>query len=147
MSDFKAIATVTIVLRNLLTEVVDDLKDVLAGVGISTKPPYATGNLSPNRLNIFLYQISYNNAFENMDKPTRNFNGHIIKTPQLGIDLNYLLTVFSENNDELKGQLILASAMRIINENPVLTKREIQSIVDSNSEPLIVQSDLAEQIE
>jgi hypothetical protein len=142
MSNFRAIATVTAAITDILTGVRNDVESA----EITTKPPSALESPEKDGLNLFLYYVTPNNGYENLDLPTRNLSGQIIATPQLALNLHYLLTAYALNNDDLKAQLILASAMRILYENPVLTREMIRKIV-SQPDTMITGSDLADQVE
>ena len=58
-----------------------------------------------------------------MDLPTRNFSSELVKSPKLALNLHYLLTAYSEDNDELNAHQILASAMTILNDYPIRNQR------------------------
>ncbi len=142
MSNFQAIATVTATIAYLLGGV---QKDVPA-VAVTTKPPDVVVGAAPYAgLNIFLYQVNLNSGYRNLDQPARSSSGDLVKRPRLALNLHYLITATGDGNDDLQAHQILASAMRILHENPVLTSDTIQNTVIAN--PEISGSDLAEQIE
>ena len=148
MSNFQAIATVTATLVYLLNREVP--VDVPAT--ITAKPPDVIVDAPPySGLNIFLYQVNLNQGFANLDQPARNSSGALVKRPRLALNLEYLLTATGDGNDDIQAHQILASAMRILNENPVLTSTLIQSAVSSTPEiqggGSVPPSDLAYQIE
>jgi hypothetical protein len=148
MSNFQAIATVTATLVYLLNQEVP--VDVPAT--ITAKPPDVIVDGPPySGLNIFLYQVNLNQGFINRDQPARDSSGALVKRPRLALNLEYLLTATGDGNDDIQAHQILASAMRILNENPVLTSTLIQSAVSSTPEiqggGSIPPSDLAYQIE
>jgi hypothetical protein len=144
MSNYFAIATVTAAISYLL----EGIKTDVPGTEISVKPPDAIADPTnlKNRLNIFLYQVNPNVGYSNVDLPTRNFNGELVKSPKLALNLHYLLTAYSYDNDELFVQQILARAMTILNENPILTRKTIRDAIDAQ-ENKIGKSDLADQVE
>ena len=140
MSNFLGIATVTATISNLLEEVQSDV----LGTKITSKPlDVINSEPAANRLNLFLYQISYNPAYKNDSLPTRNHNGDLIANPSVALDLHYLITAYGLDNDDLLAQQILGSAIRIINENPILTKDIINDTI--KTEEKIKFSDLANQ--
>lgn len=110
-----------------------------------TSQPLDTITFNSDGINLFLYQVTLNSGFNNLDLPTRNNGGEIVKNPVLGLNLHYLLTAYGSGNDELKTQRILASAMRVIHENPVITRQSISDTV--NNEPGFAASDLLNQVE
>jgi hypothetical protein len=148
MSDFRAIATVTAVIRDLLQGVKSDIDNV----SIKAVPPDTLKSLTEDTLNLYLYQVTPNAAYRNVDLPTRTQDGKtIIAKPQLALDLHYLLTSYAAHNDELKAQLMLASAMTILHDNAVIPRSKIAETVDnqnSNVEnDLVKKSNLADQVE
>lgn len=148
MSDFRAIATVTAVIRDLLQDVKGDIDNI----AIKAVSPDTLKSLTEDTLNLYLYQVTPNTAYRNVDLPTRTQDGKtIIAKPQLALDLHYLLTSYAAHNDELKAQLMLASAMTILHDNAVIPRTKIAATVDnqnSNVEnDLVKKSNLADQVE
>lgn len=143
MSNYRAIATVTATLRHLLQQVEDDVE----GVSIIAKPPDVAGAQLDGdaALNIFLYQIMHNEGYKNMDLPLRGKDGKLIRKSVLGLNLNYLITAYTKDNDFLKAQQILASAMRTLHENAILNSDMIRETEMELTEGW--NSGLAEQIE
>lgn len=141
MSNDFAIATVTATLSYLLER---------GGTTVDTLPPdRQTGNNA--RLNLFLYQVTPNVGYRNMDLPARSYTGDLVSKQKVGLDLYYLLTAYGENNNELSAQRILAEAVRVLHESPVLTRELIKKARDeavtNNLLSGIGNSDLAEQLE
>ena len=156
MSNYLAIGAVTSVLAFILErEIQEELGDdslkvtVKAPHNISTQQSEA--GLNNAGLNIFLYQISLNNGYVNYDLPRHDSRGRLISKPLVGLDLHYLLTPFSVENDEIVIQQILGSTIRILHENPILTKEMIKeafaAVKESNEGSKIPNSDIAEQSE
>jgi len=151
LSNYLAISAVTAVLKYILErELPEELDE--SSLRITIKPPHLLNTLVDlSGLNIFLYQISLNSGYINQDQPRRDTRGRLISSPLVGVDLHYLLTPFSSDNNELLNQQILASAMRILQENPVLTREIIgeafESIRQINHSDPILKSDIASQRE
>lgn len=142
MSNFLAISTVTATINHLLEEIQTDIP----GVKIHNKPPdVINSEPSANKLNLFLYHISYNAALNSEFLPTRNSSGDLISSPKIAINLHYLLTAYGTDNDDLLSQQILGSAIRIINENPILTKDIISDAIKSQEK--VQFSDLLNDIQ
>jgi len=158
MSNYLAIAAVTASIKFLLGEVREVTNETIDITSISpnkldTPQPSLTGQY---RLNIFLYNVSLNPGFRNSMHPLRNSTGDLVNNPQIGLDLYYLLSVYSKDAEDhsLIAQRILASAMRILNENPILTSDIINkgaSIylkdIPDGAEGQKILSDLADQKE
>lgn len=142
MTNFQAIATVTATIAYLMDGVLTDVP----AAAITTKPPDVIVNGPPVAgLNIFLYQVNLNQSFRNLDQPARNSSGTLIKRPRLALNLEYLLTATGDGNDDIQAHQILASAMRILNENPLLSSTTIEQAIAATSE--VSGSDLPYQIE
>ena len=120
MSDEFAIAAVTATMSYLLDSY---------GVAVSTRPPDSQSDTGA-RINIFLYQVAPNTGYRNKDLPARNFAGELVRKQQLGLDLHYLLTAYGNNDDELSAQLTLAEALRVLHENPILTRDLVTEAVN-----------------
>jgi Pvc16 N-terminal domain len=144
MSTFKAIAAVTASLRTLLSDV---SKDVVGCIVISRPPGKIVVNQNERLLNIYLYQVKTNPAFGNFDLPQRNSNGMLLNRPTVAINLHYILTAYTDDNEDIISQQILGSAMRILEERPVLTPELIRAAIQSNPQDELADSDLADQVE
>ncbi len=138
MSDSFAIAAVTATISYILKQE--------GGITVSRKPP-DTSTGSDARLNIFLYQVTPNLGYFNADSPARNYSGELVRKQQLGLDLHYLLTAYGKNDDDLSAQKTLADTMRILHENPILSRQLIKAAKNDSQFTDIESSDLDEQIE
>ncbi len=160
MSNALAIAGVSAVLKDLLDSGMIDhqVTDTLgAGVLVSSLAPDVVpieGDGAVPRLNLFLYQVTPNAAWRNVDLPSRNANGHRVSNPPLALDLHYLLTAYGFA--ELQAEVLLGYGMQLLHENPVLSRAAIRtalnpSPVSGASLPSVYQAlrsaDLAEQVE
>ena len=130
MSNYLAIATVTAVLRYILGDV--SKEPGIGNVRITTTLPHLIAtNQNDDGLNIYLYKVAPNVGYSNFDLPTRNYNGDLVKRPVLALNLQYLITGFTGDNDDIHVQQLLASGMRILNEHSVLTRTTINSAMQA----------------
>ena len=145
MSNPLAIAAVTATFSQLLGRVTED--PTLSGAGVSTRPlDLARVPADTNRqLNLFLYQVSPDTAWRNMDTPFRNAGGELSNRPVLALDLHYLLTAYGQNDDDLDAQHLLAHAMSLVHDEAIFTRDQIRAALIA--QPAIALSDLADQIE
>ena len=147
MSNYHAIATVTATLRTLLLESLTIPH--LSGIKITSKPLDVLEHDGPElRLNIFLYQVTQNSAYQNFDSPTRNASGELAKPPLLALNLYYLFTPSNIDTDELqeiRSQQILSKVMMTLHENPVLTRKKI--LETRMLSPKIPDKDLDDHLE
>jgi hypothetical protein len=158
MSNALAIASVTAVLKDLLNNGVIDhkLSGVVGEVKVSALPPdrvLIEGQPETSQLNLFLYHVTPNPGWRNVELPSRNGNGERTSNPPLGLDLHYLLTAYGAN--ELHAEILLGYALQLLHETPVLTRDAIRrSLAPPNQgtglpAPLdtLATSELADQVE
>lgn len=142
MGNFLAFASVTSTICYILEEVNRDI----GGIKISTKPLDAIDTQNPaNGLNVFLYLVSPTSSVDAVETLVRDNRGYPMNNPILSLDLHYIITATSSDNDDLVAQKILASAMRILNNHPVLLRDLIRKAIRSKEG--LESSDLADQID
>lgn len=138
MSNQLAIAAVTATLRSLLVR----------GVGIQevTARPLdnARRSTSGNQLNLFLYQVLPDAAFRNRDMPRQTKPGET-GNPPLPLMLYYLLTAYSDDEDDTNAHRLLGEAMGVLHDHPLLGAAEIKNATSPIAD--LKASDLHEQIE
>jgi hypothetical protein len=135
MSDSRAIAMITGALRNLLDK---GLAGELGSGNVTTKPPDKArdGNEGPNQVNIFLYQVAINPSWRNTDIPYQRSSERNTEMPHQGsadpraqpplaLDLYYIITAYSQGNDEITSHRLLGRAMGILYDHPMLSADEI----------------------
>jgi hypothetical protein len=151
MSDSFSIAMVTSALCYILNK---------EGIKVSAKSPDSMAD-ADNQVNIYLYQVTPNLGYRNMDLPARGYSGNVVTKQQLGLDLHYLVTAYSEKDkDEFAAHKLLGEVTRLLHENPLLTRDMLQELIDeadtnpgnlpqnlSSVAQDIATSDLAEQVE
>lgn len=139
MSNALSVAAVTGSLKTLLF---DGLESELASGSVTTKPPdKARGeNDTTNQVNIFLYHVTHDAAWFNMNMPNQvrpNEAGH----PPLPLVLYYLITAYGLDDDAENpiSHRLLGTAMRVLHDHPLLGADEIKAALPD--------SDLGDQIE
>ncbi|MBA3946488.1 MAG: DUF4255 domain-containing protein [Herpetosiphonaceae bacterium] len=147
MSNALAIAAVTATLQKLLKQGFDADPD-LQGTDVTMQPPdkARNGNATANQLNLFLYHMTLDGAWRNMDMPGRTKPSEIGQPP-LPLNLYYLITAYGGNDDKPTplSHLLLGQAMRILHDHPVLDRDDIKQSLDGNN--LQAQVDLQDQVE
>ena len=108
-------------------------------------PDSGAAGLADPGVNIFLYQVSANAAWRNEDLPTRNSEGGRVQRSRVGIDLHYLFTFYGADA-QFVPQLMLATVIRELHANPVLTRTQIELAVAANVATLM-GSNLAAEVE
>jgi hypothetical protein len=145
MSNFRAIATVTATLR--LERVLAAAQAAVSGADVTTIRPDSTGTSdSRARVNLFLYQVTPNAAWRNMDVPTRNDRGDLTQRPRVALDLHYLMSFYGDDS-RLEPQRMLGNVALELHAKPVLTRKMIQDTLANNEYDYLVESNLADEIE
>lgn len=134
MSNALAIASVTAVLKNLLTNgLVDrDPTVTLGDFSVTTLPPDRIKLDLPSeagQLNLFLYLATPNSAWRNTLLPSRSAAGERLTNPPLALDLHYLLTAYGTEN--LSAEILLGYAMQVLHETPILSREAICTALSS----------------
>lgn len=145
MSNFRAIATVTATLQRVLQ---DAIYSDVAGSTVSTLKPTeaASAALPASRVNVYLYSATQNPHRSNLDLPTRRPDGGLAQRPQVALDLNYLLSFYGDDAT-LEPQRLLGSVVAFLHSQPLITRPQIEAVVQDASKPFLAQSDLANQPE
>jgi hypothetical protein len=164
MSNALAIAAVTAVLKDLLDNAVIDHSLSAAVGGPVTVTALSPGQIKPNeegvvnrQLNLFLYHVSPNTGWSNVNLPSRDSRGNRVTNPPLALDLYYLLTAYGQ--EDFEAEILLGYAMQRFHETPVLTRDSIRTALAQPGGPVsgtgilpsalgaLSASDLAEQVE
>jgi len=103
----------------------------------------------PNRLNLFLFQVSPNSAWRNEVLATRDTRGDRVANTPLAIDLHYLLTAYG--TDDFSADFLLGIGMQALHETPGLGRDAIRNLLQGAAIPKpfdkLTAGDLAEQFE
>jgi hypothetical protein len=142
MSNYLAIANVTAALYQILTTPVQSA--VPGAVVRFRRPDRTSGQEGTPHVNVYLYQVTPNAAFRNIDLATRRADGTLVKQPVAALDLHYLFT-FHGSDDQLEPQLMLGAVAIALEAQPLLSPQNIQSATTSFS--FLSTSDLSNQVE
>jgi hypothetical protein len=138
MSNSLAIAAVTATLRGL----------IIRGTGITdvTARPLdnARRSATGNQINLFLYQVLPDAAWRNRDMPRQLKPGET-GNPPLPLTLYYLITAYSDDEDDTNAHRLLGQAMSVLHDRPLLGADEIRNA--TTPIPDLSGSDLHNQIE
>jgi hypothetical protein len=141
VSNSLALAAATTALRNLLLAQIPALDGELADLEVTTQPlDLARKNITKAQLNLFLYLVTFNSAWRNMDLPRQVRPGEMAPPP-LALNLHFLVTAYGrgEVDTDALSQRVLAASMSVLHDHPLLSATEIRSALADN--------DLADQIE
>ncbi len=126
MSNALAIAAVTEALVNRLTDHLGAAQ--VNNAQVTNVTPDQPTSLPAAGINVFLYQVSPNNAMRNADLPTRSADGTtFLRKPQAALDLHYLLTFYG-NDSFLEQQRLLGAATLALHANPTLARTDIHPV-------------------
>lgn len=160
MSNALAIASVSAVLKDLLNNAAIDhqLSSAVGNVTVSALPPdrvLVDGTTETSRINLFMYQVTQNQGWRNVDLPSRDASGQRTDNPPLGLDLHYLISAYGAS--ELHAEILLGYALQLLHETPILTRDAIRRTLAPASPvtgsilpaPLdtLTASELADQVE
>ncbi len=141
MSNALAIAATTATLRNLLLSKVPLLLEGPLNLSVTTSPPDVAGDdLTGLTINLFLYHVVQNAGLRNMDMPRQVRPGESA-SPPLSLNLQYLLTVYSDDSSDANADShrALGAAMSVLHDHPLLGAQELHDALAGN--------DLEHQIE
>jgi hypothetical protein len=124
MSNYLAIATVTAALQHVLQGPVGTAVNG-AHVGFSRPDGKDAGEKRP-LVNVYLYRVTPNAAYRNVDLPTRRGDGTLVKTPLTALDLHYLFT-FRGSDEKLEPQRMLGAVASTLDAQPLLSAQSIQA--------------------
>ena len=124
MSSALAIASVTAVLRNLLDNgMIDDtVVNTVGNVVVTARAPdlIALDQNATSQLNLFLYQVTPNQGWNNVGLPARDAAGERLTNPPLALDLHYFLTAYGAR--DLHAEILLGYAMQVLHQTPLLSR-------------------------
>jgi hypothetical protein len=130
MSSALAIAGVTAVLRSMLESWLND-QNANAALGGANAEVTAvapdtielTGADARPRLNLYMYQVTSNSGWRNVDLPTTDDRGARSTNPPLALDLRYLLTAYGAR--EFDAEVLLGYGMQLLHMVPVPSREQI----------------------
>ena len=154
MSNALGIAAVTAVIKDRIHNgyIAAKLSDIMGDITISALPPdkSVNGDTDQNTLNIFLYMVTPNKGWQNIDYPSRNSLGERVNNPPLALDLYYLLMAYGLK--DFYAEILLGNAMQILHDTPVFGREIIRKALSPSPPPQnfptqLIDSNLAEQLE
>jgi hypothetical protein len=160
VSSALAVASVSFVLVDLLNNGLID-RDIGSSLGEVIVTALAPDRVDEQRntrsaLNLFLYNVTQNEAWRNVNYPSRNAAGALINNPPLALNLHYLLTAYGA--EQFHAEILLGYGMQLLHETPVLPRAAIRRSLAAPTEvnaggglPAamlnLYTSDLADQVE
>jgi len=158
MTNGLGIAAVSAALRNMLQGAVtrhklEELLDV--DINVSALPPDRVrppSGAESSQLNLFLYRVSPNCGWSNLNLPTRDGSGqHRLNRMPLPLNLHFLLTAYCAA--DLHAEVLLGVAMQWLHTRPVLSRESLRKALVPSSTPVTALEEaleatgLADQVE
>jgi hypothetical protein len=132
MSNPWAIAAVTAVLRHALRQQLDAAATggIIHEADVVALPPdrIEIGPGQPSRLNLFLYEITNNEALSNDRLPLRSGDRTPVNIPHLALRLRYLLSACG--SADFENEILLAHGIQTFNKTPIFSRQTIRAILD-----------------
>ncbi len=154
MSTAFAIGAVSAVLRQLLDDGLRESQlSFLGSYAVTVLPPDLLVSSSDETpwLNLYLYQVTPNLGWRNVDLPARAPGGYRLSNPPLALDLHYLLSA-SSSKRACQAEILLGCGMQVLHEAACLSREYSASVLppatanDSVNDALS-RAGLAEQVE
>lgn len=131
MSNHLAVATVTAALGQIAHTAA---QGAVGGVALRIGRPSApAAGTTERKLHVYLYQVTPNAALRNVDLPTRDSDGRLVRRPQAALDLHYLLTFYGDDQT-LEPDRMLGAVARDLHARPLLTAQLIRDVVGGRAE-------------
>jgi len=128
MSNSLAIAAVTATLRSMLQAAIQPLSP---GAQVTARPlDRAREGMTVDSVNLFLYNTGVDAAWRNADMP--GVNPGELAAPPLALILSYLVTSYSQTDDDVVSHRLLGGAMSMLNDHPVLDPAAIAAALSGN---------------
>ncbi len=144
MSNHLSIATVTATLARIVQAGVKAATG--AAPTVTTLRPVAGGGIPEVGVNIFLYHAVPNTAINNADLNLRRPKGELVRRWQVGLDLNYLLTFYGDE-ERLEPERLMGCAVKTLCDYPFLTATHFRQTINDPLFGYLADSTLPEQVE
>lgn len=144
MSNYLAIATVTAALQKMLQATVQIDID---GARVTTVQPSRLGSGTPEKgVNLYLYQTTYNSVWKNSSDVRMRNRYEVGKRNITALDLHYMLSFYG-NDAQLEPQRLLGSVIKILSDQPTLSKDILEETLADPTFSYLRESNLNEQVE
>lgn len=155
MSNTLAIAAVTTTMRHVLHEALGGPEPgAVGGADVTTLRPEQLADADSvddgdAGLNVYLYRVTPNHAWNLTDLPTRGRDGSLSRRPVAAFDLHYLVTAYGDDS-VLEPQRLLARGALALAATPVFTRSVVAAALAKyavDDTTFLAGSDLADQAE
>lgn len=140
MSNHLAIAAITTTLKNIIYQ---KINQEIEGGNVTTLPlDKSRDNNETNQINLFLYHLFPNLAWQNRHPIAQRNRGESQKSP-LGLDLFYLISVYGKKDDEVSSHQLLGKVISLFHDLNKITPNMIEAATSKE----LRESNLHQQIE
>ena len=154
MSNSLAIAAVTSTIRYVLDRSLQATHaGPVGGAAVTTLRPDRladTDLVTTPGINVYLYDVRPNHAWNLTDLPTRRDDGSLARRPVAALDLHYLITCYGED-ESLDAQRLLGRAVLALAVTPMLTRDVVAAAISTfegdTDTDFLGDADLADQVE
>ena len=155
MSNTLAVAAVTSTLRHVVEQALGGPQPGPVGSAtVTTLHPsrlvVGDDGVPPKGINLFLYRVTPNHAWNLTDLPTRSSTGALVRRPVAALDLHYLVSCTGDDT-ELDAQRLLARAVLAFAVSPVLGRDLVAEALAEYAEDtptaFLSAADLADAVE
>ena len=154
MSNGLAIAAVTSTLRYVLERALQHAHPgPVGGATVTTLRPDQLPDPSEPAapgINLFLYQVTPNHAWNLADLPTRRPDGSLQHRPLTALDLHYLISCHGQD-ESLDAQRLLGRTVTALATTPILTRDVVAAAMehfgDETDTAFLDEADLEDQVE
>ena len=146
MSNYLAIATVNVTLRQIVLQALQAVPKISGDVQVRTGRPENPG---PGFVgaNLYLYRTTPSAALRLKQPAPRRAAGSSRTGPAIALDLYYVLSFYGDEKQQ-EPERFLGSAIMALQRQPTLTADLIrQTITNAGAESYLAQSDLQDQAE
>lgn len=143
MSNHLALATVTATLRYMLQ---DRIQQAVPGAQVRTvRPDVIAKEQQARGVNLYLYQVTPNATFRNVDLATRRSDGTLAQRPVMAVDAHYLISFFGAE-EQLEPQRLMGVTIGTLHAYPELGGDAIQAALGTAPSAFLTGSDLANEV-
>jgi hypothetical protein len=152
MSNALAIATTMRMVASILDTAVGNagISGLLGAASTTVSAPdhVEIGTKETDHLNVFLYTVTMNSGWRNVDA-SRNSAAERIARPPLAVDLHFLLSAYG--HDQYHPELLLGIGMQALHEQPFIDRNSIVTVLTAGGAPAedtaMATAELDQQIE
>lgn len=129
MNNYLALAAVTAAVHDILQSAA---LSAVPGADVILKRPETVNTDGQDKpsINLFLYQASPDPTWSSIDLPTRNWQGGLLRRPQLALNLDYLIS-FHGSELLMEPQRLLGSVLTALHAYPILDMETIQRAIEN----------------